>query len=133
MRIIPPPHSRQWLLFGLMSTVVISLLIMLSRFVIIGQDFDLIIGLRHIFLSFILSVVYSLMGWFGAKRMWACSNAGLLLGLILMVYYSRGNTGWEDLIGFLVLLELIVAGIALGIVVEVTRFIYLKIKNRQTN
>ncbi|MEF2246990.1 MULTISPECIES: hypothetical protein [unclassified Paenibacillus] len=128
MRIIPPPHSRNWLTFGLMSTAVISVLIMLSRFLIIGQDFDVIIALRLILLSFILSVVYSLMGWFGATRMWACSNAGLLLGLVLMVYYSGGTTGWEELIGILVFMQLIVAGIALGIVVEVVRFIYLKIK-----
>ena len=132
MRIIPPPHSPKWLTFGLMSTAVISVLIMLSRFLMNGQDFDLIIAMRLILLSFILSVVYSLMGWFGATRMWVCSNAGLLLGLVLMVYFSNGTTGWEELIGILVFMQMVVAGIALGIVVEVVRFIYLKIKNSRS-
>lgn len=128
MRRIPPQFSRKWLTFGLFSSVLIFFFIVIARFVILRQDFDLYIALRLIVFSVVLATIYSTMGWLGWVRMWVCSITGYLLGIVLMVYFSRGTTGWEDLIGFLVLIQLIVAGIVLGIVVEVVRVLYVKLK-----
>ena len=69
-------------------------------------------------LAVVLSFLFSFTGWLGARKLWLLSNLGTVIGLILMAVYSRDQTGWEDLISFIVFLEAAAAGFILGLIVE---------------
>ncbi len=134
MRFLPPPFEKKWLLFSLWSAIAASILIVLARFVLSGQQFELIYMLRFMLLGTVISLVFSAMGFLGGIRLWYCSYAGFVIGLAVMVYFSRfsGNKGgWEELIGLLAFAQLLAAGVIVGILVEIIRAVYLKIKSKQ--
>ncbi|CAM4377551.1 hypothetical protein L1N85_24935 [Paenibacillus alkaliterrae] len=118
MRWIPAARSGQWWMFAGVSSLLVSLLLWLIRFVALGQPFTGAHAFRFMMLAVILSFLFSFTGWLGARRLWLFSNIGLFIGLILMALYSRDVTGWEDLISFLVFLQAVAAGFVAGLIVE---------------
>lgn len=125
---IPEAGSKLWWGYAGISTVLVSVILWLIRFSALGQTLTLAFVLRFILLALILSAVFSFAGWLGARRVWLCSNIGLLLGLALMAKYSRDMTGWGDLVGLLAFLQLTVGGFLLGLVIEIIYFIVRRIK-----
>ncbi|MCA0756572.1 hypothetical protein KP806_16065 [Paenibacillus sp. N4] len=123
MRWIPAARSGRWWVYAGVSSLVVTVLIWIIRFMVLGQPFTGTLAFRFLLLAVILSFLFSFMGWLGACRLWLLSNIGLAAGLILMAVYSRDMTGWEDLISFLVFLQATAAGFVLGLVVEVIMLI----------
>ncbi|WP_138755046.1 hypothetical protein [Paenibacillus sinopodophylli] len=115
---IPRVRSSGWWLLAGASSLLFSILLWIIRFLILGQPFTGMHAFRFMVLAVGLSFLFSFLGWLGARKLWLFSNLGTLIGLILMAFYSRNMTGWEDLISFLVFLEAIAAGFILGLVVE---------------
>ncbi|WP_339206221.1 hypothetical protein MHH56_01900 [Paenibacillus sp. FSL K6-3182] len=118
MHWIPANRSGRWWLLAGASSLLVSLLLWLIRFVILGQPFTGMHAFRFMLLAAILSFLFGFIGWLGARKLWLFSNLGMLIGLILMAMYSKGLTGWEDLISFLVFLEAVAGGFMAGLIVE---------------
>jgi hypothetical protein len=100
------------------SSLFISILLWIIRFVLLGQPFTGMHAFRFMLLAILLSFFFGFTGWLGARKLWLCSNIGVAAGLVLMAFYSREVTGWEDLISFVVFLEAVAAGFVVGLVVE---------------
>lgn len=115
---IPSVRSAGWWLLAGASSLLFSILLWVIRFLVLGQPFTGMHAFRFMVLAVVLSFLFSFTGWLGAKKLWLFSNIGTLVGLVLMAFYSRNMTGWEDLVSFLVFLEAVAAGFILGLVVE---------------
>ncbi|WP_169090577.1 hypothetical protein [Paenibacillus sp. PL91] len=115
---IPAEKSSGWWLLAGASSLLVSILLWMIRFLILGQPFTGMHAFRFMVLAIILSFLFSFTGWLGARWLWLLSNLGLVLGLILMAVYSRNMTGWEDLVSFLVFLEAVAAGFVIGLIIE---------------
>jgi hypothetical protein len=99
--------------------LVLTVLLWVIRFVVLGQTLDVEIALLFVLLAVILSAVVNGFGWLGARLVWTITSLGIFVGLVLMfVYGSRDMAGWEDLASFLAFAECIVIGFALGLLVE---------------
>ncbi|MDG0794821.1 hypothetical protein OMP38_31330 [Cohnella ginsengisoli] len=118
MRVIPASRSKQWLSWGAMSWLVTTLLFWLVRFVILGQPWTAVHAFRFLLVALAVSAFAAISGWLGARWLALSTLAGNLLGLLIMAFVSRGNTGWEDLSSLLVYLELLGLGLAVGVVLE---------------
>ncbi|CAM4490867.1 hypothetical protein FHS16_005430 [Paenibacillus endophyticus] len=118
MRWIPAVRSAGWWLLAGASSLLFSILLWVIRFLVLGQPFTGMHAFRFMVLAVVLSFLFSFTGWLGAKKLWLFSNLGTLSGLVLMAFYSRNTTGWEDLVSFLVFLEAVAAGFILGLIVE---------------
>ncbi|WP_053373121.1 hypothetical protein [Paenibacillus sp. FJAT-27812] len=115
---IPAERSSGWWLLAGASSLLVSILLWVIRFLLLGQPFTGMHAFRFMVLAILLSFLFSFAGWLGAKWLWLFANLGLALGLILMAVYSRDMTGWEDLVSFLVFLEAVAAGFILGLIIE---------------
>jgi hypothetical protein len=115
---IPAERSSGWWLLAGASSLLVSILLWIIRFLLLGQPFTGMHAFRFMVLAIILSFLFSFTGWLGARWLWLLSNLGLVLGLILMAVYSRNMTGWEDLVSFLVFLEAVAAGFVIGLIIE---------------
>ncbi|OBZ11344.1 hypothetical protein [Bacillus sp. FJAT-26390] len=115
---IPAERSSGWWLLAGASSLLVSILLWVIRFLLLGQPFTGMHAFRFMVLAILLSFLFSFAGWLGAKWLWLFANLGLALGLLLMAVYSRDMTGWEDLVSFLVFLEAVAAGFILGLIIE---------------
>ncbi|MCR2804156.1 hypothetical protein [Paenibacillus soyae] len=120
MRWIPEKDSSKWWVYSGISTVAVGAIIWLIRFGMLGQAFTGTHALRMLLLAAVVSVVYNLVGWLGARWLWGFSYAGLFAGLVSMAAYAGRATGWEDLASMLSFLVLMAGGIVVGIVAEIT-------------
>ncbi|MBC8081288.1 MAG: hypothetical protein H7X86_13160 [Gorillibacterium sp.] len=129
MNNLPATRSERWLLWMLIYGLLFSLLLLINRFVVIGQTFDIGFALRFVLLAFVVSGVVNGFGWLGAKYIWMITTLGLVIGLGLMYFYSaRDLTGWEDLASILGLMEGLLIGFVVGVLVE---GVYLIMKGRR--
>ncbi|RCW48019.1 hypothetical protein [Paenibacillus prosopidis] len=115
---IPAARSSRWCVLAGASSLLLSILLWMIRFVVLGQPFNGTLAFRFMLLAIILSVFFGFTGWLGTRKLWLCSNIGVVAGLVLMAIYSRDATGWEDLISFVIFLEAVAAGFVVGLVVE---------------
>ncbi|MGM0881774.1 MAG: hypothetical protein ACQEXQ_12170 [Bacillota bacterium] len=115
---IPAARSSQWWVLAGASSLLLSILLWIIRFVVLGQPFTGTLAFRFMLLAIILSFFFGFTGWLGAQKLWLCSNIGVVAGLVLMAIYSRDVTGWEDLISFVIFLEAVAVGFVVGLVVE---------------
>jgi hypothetical protein len=119
MNFLPPARTSRWLTWYLGYALVIWLLLVLHRFVLLGDDFNLTLLVRWCALAFLFSGIINFFGWYGARLVWGFSTAGIALGISLMfIYTSRDMSGWEDLAGFLTFALFTVGGFVLGLIVE---------------
>jgi hypothetical protein len=115
---IPAERSSGWWLLAGASSLLVSILLWIIRFLVLGQPYTGMHAFRFMVLAILLSFLFSFAGWLGAKWLWLLANLGMALGLILMAAYSQDMTGWEDLVSFLVFLEAVAAGFILGLIIE---------------
>jgi len=122
VRRIPNARSGQWWKIAGLSAAIYTLLLWLIRFVVLDQAFTVDYAFRFMVLAVALALVSSTAGWLGARLLWICSTAGILLGMIAMAaMVARDLSGWGDLIGLLIFLELAAAGYAAGLIAEAIR------------
>ncbi|MHA6531079.1 hypothetical protein [Paenibacillus sp. BAC0078] len=129
MSFLPSAKSKRWTTWCLLYALILWLLLVLDRFVLLGNEFSLPIMARLAVLALAVSVIVNSFGWFGAKLVWLITTAGLLIGLVLMFTYTyRDMSGWEDLAGFLAFAIFTAGGFAAGLIVE---GIYLLIRQQR--
>ncbi|MDF2939137.1 MAG: hypothetical protein K0Q90_4510 [Paenibacillaceae bacterium] len=131
MNNMPLARSRRWLVwfvwYGLMMTVIMWL----ARFTVWKNDFDLWLALRLLLFSIITAAVINGMGWLGARWFWLLSSIGIGIGLAAMIRSAYLDIdAWGDLVGFLYFLFFSAAGIALGILAEIIRYIRLRFREK---
>jgi hypothetical protein len=84
--------------------------------------------------SVIVAAVINGMGWLGARWFWLLSSIGIGIGLASMIRSAYLNIdAWGDLIGFLYFMLFSAAGMALGLAVELIRFIRIRLHQRKTS
>lgn len=133
MKWIPAAKSGKWWGIATGSTIIVCAALWLIRFVHMNQTFTSELAFRMLLLAALISFVFSMAGWFGARWVWGISNIGLIAGLAAMALLGTDKSGWEDLISFLTFLMLLVGGIVAGIVAEVVAAVmrYRKDRNRE--
>ncbi|MFD0589602.1 hypothetical protein ACFQZE_16555 [Paenibacillus sp. GCM10027627] len=115
---IPKARSGKWWIISAVSTLIFGAGIGLVRFGLMDQAVTAVHAFRFLLLAAVLSFVFGLAGWLGAKWLWGLSSIGVLLGLVLMATMADDRSGWEDLVGFLSFLMITALGIAAGLLVE---------------
>lgn len=129
MNFLPPVKSNSWFRWMAVYGLLLWLLLILHRFLLLDQPFNLLIALRFALLALVVSGLPHLFGWLGARLLWIFSTAGLFLGLFFMFNYTyKEMSAWEDLAGFLAFSLFTLGGFALGLVAE---GIYLLIRQRR--
>lgn len=128
---LPATRSSRWFRLMLVYAVVLSGLLVLNRFIVVGETLQIGIVFRFILLGFVLALVANGLGWLGARYVWLLTTLGIVFGLIVMYYYSTRNmTGWEDLFSFLGFMQGAVIGFALGLVVELILYLGRRSKKK---
>lgn len=81
----------------------------------------------------VITQLVALAGYKDFKVLLVTSSLGLVSGLGAMIWVlSAATGGWEDLIAFIIMMQLIIAGFVLGGVVELAIWLRkLYIKNRE--
>jgi hypothetical protein len=129
MNLLPPVKSNSWFRWMAVYGVLLWLLLLLHRFLLLGEPFNALIALRFALLALVVSGVIHLLGWLGARLLWICSTAGIFIGFVVMASYTyRDMSGWEDLAGFLSFGMFMLGGFVLGLAAE---GVYLLIKRRR--
>jgi hypothetical protein len=124
MNFLPPARTNRWLVWYIGFALFVWLLLILNRFVLLGEGFDLPLLARLAALAIVLSGIINSFGWYGARLVWVFSTAGIVLGLSLMFIYTyRDMSGWEDLAGFLTFALFTAGGFVLGLIVEGCRLL----------
>lgn len=124
MNFLPPARTSRWLLWYTGYALLMWLLLILHRFALLGEGFDLPLVARLAALAIVLSGIVNSFGWFGVRFVWLFSTAGIVLGMGLMFIYSyRDMSGWEDLAGFLTFALFTAGGFVLGLIVEGCRLL----------
>ena len=131
MSFLPSARSGRWLAWGAGYALILWLLLILHRFVLLEEDFNLTLWARWAILALVFSGIVNGFGWLGARLLWAITTAGIVLGIGL-VYLStyRGMSGWEDLAGFLTFGVFSAGGLALGLIAEGVRLLVLYMRRR---
>lgn len=129
MRFLPTAKSNTWFRWMAVYGLLFWAVLLIYRFAVLAEPFDLMIALRFGLLALVVSVLINLLGWLGGKLVWCLATAGLITGLILMFSYTyRDMSGWEDLAGFLTFVMFTLGGFAVGLVAE---GVYFLVKRRR--
>ncbi|QUL56156.1 hypothetical protein KDC22_06405 [Paenibacillus tritici] len=119
MNLLPPARTGRWLAWCAGYALMVWLLLIVHRFVLLGNEPNLTLGVRWALLALVFSGIINGFGWLGARLVWFFSTAGIVLGICLMYIYTyREMSGWEDLAGFLTFLICTAGGFVLGLIVE---------------
>ncbi|WP_238655090.1 hypothetical protein [Paenibacillus piscarius] len=131
MSFLPSARSGRWLAWGAGYALILWLLLILHRFVLLGDEFNLTLCVRWAILSLIFSAIVNGFGWLGARLLWVITTAGIVVGLCFMYLTTyRDMSGWEDLAGFLAFWVYSLGGLALGLIAEGIRLLVLYMRRR---
>ncbi|WP_405108323.1 hypothetical protein MHH28_29030 [Paenibacillus sp. FSL K6-1217] len=131
MNFLPPTRTGRWLAWSAGYALVLWLLLILHRFLWLGDGVSLILSLRWAILALVISGIVNGFGWLGAQLVWSFSTAGVVAGTFLMYIYTyREMSGWEDLAGFLSFGLFTAGGFALGLIAEGIRLLVHYLRTR---
>lgn len=116
---LPGRWHKHWIYFGLLYVMVLGPLLLLNRYLVLGDAMDAEIALRILALSIILAVLINLSGWLGARWLWLFSSLGTMVGIVYMFINTGELGGWQDLISFISFMFMIAIGLITGIIVEI--------------
>lgn len=129
---LPQARSRRWLVWFVWYWLMMTVMMWIARFAVWKNEFDLWLALRLLLFSVIAAAVINGMGWLGARWFWLVSSIGIGIGLASMIRSAYLDIdAWGDLVGFLYFLLFSAAGIALGLVAEVLRYISLRLRQKE--
>lgn len=128
---LPARRSKWWIaVFAVFAAVVFGFFLFV-RTVMQGQPVNMQFIVANTVLSLILAFVACIFGYFNAHLVFIFTAAGVIAGMVLMLITISKNTGWEDLIGFILFLEFSVFGFVAGILLQVIHFIYTVTRGRR--
>lgn len=133
MRVLPQRRSKGWLLWALHYAALLSILLILNRYMVLGSELTMTIVFRLVLLSLGLGFIINGFGWLGARWIWLVTSIGVIFGLVMLFYYgSKDLNGWQDLASFLAFMQGIVFGFALGVIVEIVIYMFRMRANKQS-
>ncbi len=117
-------RDPKWFLLGLAGAALATAIYYLSYTLLLGYSGELI-NVLGVFLFFlVVCQLIAAAGFFGWKLLLATSALGLVAGVVIMLAtLSRGVGGWEDLIAFLIMFQLVIAGFVLGIIMQLIHWL----------
>ncbi len=126
MRWLPiPRHNIWWLISGIIG---------LGQFVAISVGAQLLLPHANpkypalALFSLAIGLIIGGAGWLGARWLPPITILGLVLGLVIMLSNFAEIDGWGDIVGLLSYTFLLLAGFALGLVVELGVWAYHRMK-----
>lgn len=129
-KILPDPRNSRWLLWLIGYAMILTLLLWLNRFIVLGQPFEGVIAFRFTLLALALSFVVNGFGWLDMRLLWLLTTLGIGLGIILMFMSLLNDaTGFQDLASLLMFMVYTIVGFASGLLAEGIRFL-LKLKQK---
>lgn len=128
IKYLPERWSKHWLLVGVIYLIIVWVMLLVARHNVPIGHLNMVLSLRFLFLSAIISFIINGMGWLGFRLAWICSTLGLALGFIMMYVNSAPHSGWEDLINFFTFISLLAIGLGSGIVLELIVALYRYLK-----
>ncbi len=125
-------RDARWFLLGLAGAVLATVTYYLGYTMLLGYSGDLV-NILGVFLFFlVVCQLAATAGFFGWKLLLTTSSLGLAVGLVVMLAtLSQGAGGWEDLIAFLIMFQLIIAGFVLGGILQLIHWLVKRSRERQ--
>ncbi|WP_151732918.1 hypothetical protein [Paenibacillus tengchongensis] len=121
---MPPAKDNRWFRWYLIYALVITALLSVYRFAVLGAEFDVALLGRFALLALAFSGIVHICGWFGGKWVWLITTAGLIVGFYTMFRYSgRDMSGWEDLASFVAFMMFAAGSFVLGLIIEGIRWL----------
>lgn len=128
---LPEKRSKNWVSVFVIMTVVIFLYASITGIVIAWGDATLRFFLGILGISILISITSCLLGYYGLRISFWLVVTSIITGLVMMTYaYSQGGP-WNNVIGILDLILFYGIGLILGVIIEIARFIYNKIKSKK--
>lgn len=126
LRSLPARMSSRWFYIAIVYLIVLWGALLINRQIVLTGSLDIMLSLRLLLLSTILSAVINASGWLGARRIWLCSTIGVAIGVVSMFIYASSShqTGWEDLLSLLAFITCSGFGIGAGIITEAAVALY---------
>lgn len=119
MPTLPAAKDPRWFRWMGLYALLLWLVLGLHRFALLGHPIEGMLLLRFALLAAAISAVLHILGWIGARMVWAMATAGILTGILFMFGYSfRDMSGWQDLAGFMAFSLFSLGGFALGLISE---------------
>lgn len=130
---LPGRYDKKWTLIFIIYTVITWAAFILSSSLILDivPEFKNFLG--TLIVSMILSFIICLMGFLNARIAFYMASLGLLTGIIMMIsIFTKRTTGWEDLIGPLVMLEFFLFGVGLGLLTQLVMFLIGRYRGKKS-
>ncbi|MCM8709926.1 hypothetical protein M2651_02665 [Clostridium sp. SYSU_GA19001] len=118
--IIPEKKSRTW--FKILPIMIIIVTIILNFFYSFGTKQEFITKMSLVFLgiSCVISIFICVFGYYGFKYFFMIIFIANIVAVIFASFsYIRNLSGWQDLIGTVIYIEIIVIGVILGFITEI--------------
>lgn len=115
---LPGKYDYGWFIIFTVIILLLLLFLLSSRIIVLKQQLSFTYCLGMFLLALSISFVLSLLGYLGLRIFLGGGSAGLLAGMAAMIYFYIKGEGWSGLIGPFVLIELTLAGLGIGLVLQ---------------
>ncbi|MGJ7036136.1 hypothetical protein [Anoxybacillus eryuanensis] len=124
---LPESRSRQWYGVSIFLFFLLFCMLIASRLLLnVGLDDKQLVGFGII--SFILSCIIGISGFFGKKTFVVVCSSFFTIGIVyvLFISFTRMHDGWSDLTSIISFLVISAFGIVVGIIAEMIRTLFKK-------
>lgn len=123
--------NRNFLLNLIIVALISYSLIILGLKVISAAPFSARNAFMLLGFCIILGAMSSLLYWLNLKYAYYLFNAGLLIGLLVMIWtFFKNLDGWEDLAALASLFVFILAGLSTGLTVQLGFYLYRRLQRK---
>lgn len=130
---LPARRSKWWFVLYFTYAVLLFAFIILSRWLILGRAISTGFLYAAIALSLVSAFIACLFGYLNARVVFFATSAGVLAGILMMAASYIRQSGWEDIIGPILFIELSLLGFAAGVLLEVVCFIFKVTRSKNKN
>ncbi|WP_035020471.1 hypothetical protein [Anoxybacillus flavithermus] len=131
---LPESRSKQWYSVGAFLFFLYFCALSASRLLLnIELDFKQLIGFAII--SFILSCIIGIVGFFGKATLAIISSAFSIIGIIYVLFISVTNLheGWSDITSIISFLTISSFGVVIGVIAEIIRTLFKKNPSKKSH
>ncbi|WP_163150419.1 permease [Anoxybacillus sp. MB8] len=124
---LPKSRSKQWYVISIFLFFLFLCTLIVSRLLLnVDMDFKQLVGFAII--SFILSSIIGIGGFFGKTTFITISFAFFLIGMSYVLFISVTNLhdGWSDITSIISFLTISLFGVVIGVIAEIIRTLLKK-------
>lgn len=131
-KVLPAKFSKGWLVVFVIYFLLISGYFYFTATLILGNLLQASNIMGILILSALISLIVSFSGYVNARMVFYLSTIGLIIGAVMMfqMVTDKNKTGWEDLIGPIVFIEMFVIWLFLGLLVQFAAYIGFRMRRK---